>query len=160
MFKLFIATRRRFIGGCSALAATMACVRARAATSPRDPFAAPSWSEPPSFEAFARHSLSSFVALNRRGESRPLQLVLAESSSARSLGLKRAPDSRNERFRLVFRGEGASRWAQDTYRFRHARLGEFDLFIVPIGAEDPRHGYYEAVFNRPSRLSPEETAHV
>ncbi|MBI1840902.1 MAG: hypothetical protein HYR88_08650 [Verrucomicrobia bacterium] len=86
--------------------------------------------------------------------------MLVESPSSRGLGVARGPDSRNERFRLVFRGEGASRWAQDTYRFHHAHLGEFDLFIVPIGAEDPRHGYYEAVFNRPSRLSPKETAHV
>ncbi len=52
-----------------------------------------------------------------------------------------------ESFALVFRGEINDRLNQGTYRFVHATLGTFDLFIVPV-AQDQTGRYYEAVFNR------------
>lgn len=36
---------------------------------------------------------------------------------------------------------------QATYRMHHAALGDFDLFVVPVG-RDERGVQYEAVFNR------------
>ena len=56
-----------------------------------------------------------------------------------------------ESFSLVFNGPLHQPLAQRTYRFAHERLGTFDLFIVPVGA-DSHARQYEAVFNR--RLVP------
>jgi hypothetical protein len=67
-----------------------------------------------------------------------LELALVE---ARSRGADGNP------FSLVFKGPPAPLLPQATYRFEHAGLGAFDLFICPIAA--PAEGVrYEAVFNR------------
>lgn len=52
-----------------------------------------------------------------------------------------------ERFSLLFNGPIEQPLEQRTYRFEHERLGSFDLFIVPVGAENGAR-QYEAVFNR------------
>lgn len=52
-----------------------------------------------------------------------------------------------EVFALAFRGPASSPLAQATYRFHHAEIGDFDLFIVPV-RQDQQARYYEAVFNR------------
>ena len=52
-----------------------------------------------------------------------------------------------ESFSLLFEGPANQPLGQRTYRFAHERLGFFDLFIVPIGA-DRNARQYEAVFNR------------
>jgi hypothetical protein len=50
-------------------------------------------------------------------------------------------------FSLVFRGPPDHLLPQGIYRFQHAAIGTFELFIVPIRQD--QHGlYYEAVFNR------------
>jgi hypothetical protein len=49
-------------------------------------------------------------------------------------------------FSLVFRGPKDPRLSQRIYAFAHDRLGEFEMFIVPIGI-DERGLRYEAVFN-------------
>lgn len=49
-------------------------------------------------------------------------------------------------FSLLFRAESDLRLLQDTYPMRHAVLGEFTMFLVPVG-QDRRGSYYEAVFN-------------
>ena len=51
-----------------------------------------------------------------------------------------------EAFAIVFRGPPAPLLSQGIHRFRHAALGAFDLFTVPI-RQDQRGLYYEAVFN-------------
>ena len=53
-----------------------------------------------------------------------------------------------ESFSVTFWGPSSRFLAQAIYRFEHSQIGNFDLFIVPIGA-DPEHYVYEAVFNRP-----------
>ncbi len=60
-----------------------------------------------------------------------------------------AEDGQNEKFSLLFRGMNGQALDQDTYLFEHAGIGQFAMFIVPIGAMDTNHDYYEAVFNRP-----------
>jgi hypothetical protein len=50
-------------------------------------------------------------------------------------------------FSVLFRGSGRRPLGQGTYQFRHARLGSFPLFIVPMAPADGDR-YYEAVFNR------------
>jgi hypothetical protein len=70
----------------------------------------------------------------------PITLELTEVSELRS-------SRHNEAFSLVFRGRNDQYLPQAMYRFQHSQLGEFDLFIVPIG-QDPQGFYYEALFNR------------
>lgn len=52
-----------------------------------------------------------------------------------------------ERFSVLFKGPKEPFLAQGTRRFVHDQMGDFDLFIVPIGADDGSVSY-EATFNR------------
>ncbi len=52
---------------------------------------------------------------------------------------------KREPFNLWFKGPPGEPLPQETYRFQHAELGEFALFLVPIGAQ-PGHVVYEVVF--------------
>ncbi|HSE25431.1 MAG TPA: hypothetical protein VLB68_27460 [Pyrinomonadaceae bacterium] len=52
-----------------------------------------------------------------------------------------------EEFSIVFRGPLESFLDQGIQTFDHEKLGQFELFLVPIRQDE--HGfYYEAVFNR------------
>lgn len=71
------------------------------------------------------------------GASRPLTL-----SSAKS----RIEDELQTVFSLLFLQADGEPLPQGIYRLRHVRLGEIELFIVPLGKK--RSGItYEAVFN-------------
>lgn len=59
---------------------------------------------------------------------------------------------RTELFFLRFRGPGVPFLMQKAYRMEHDKLGEFALFITPIGA-DKSGIQYEAVFHRIKPLS-------
>jgi len=51
-------------------------------------------------------------------------------------------------FSLVFWGDETLRLGQGMYLFSHPQLGDFDLFIVPIGPSRTNgRMQYEAVFN-------------
>jgi hypothetical protein len=54
---------------------------------------------------------------------------------------------KHEQFALVFRGPNNPFLQQMIYHMEHERLGEFDLFLVPVG-RDQEGVQYEAVFNR------------
>ena len=54
---------------------------------------------------------------------------------------------RQEMFSILFRGPLHTLLPQRMYRMEHARMGEIELFIVPIGKDDAGYSY-EAVFNR------------
>lgn len=73
-------------------------------------------------------------------DNQQIQLFLTEISE-----LKKT--ERQEQFSIVFRGPLDRALSQGLHRFRHAQMGEFELFIVPIkrGVEEYQ---YEAVFNR------------
>ena len=52
-----------------------------------------------------------------------------------------------EHFSILFHGPPAPFFFQGSYVLNHEKLGEFDLFVVPVGKVDG--GYeYEAIFNR------------
>jgi hypothetical protein len=55
--------------------------------------------------------------------------------------------ARQSRFSIMFRGPGDLVMRQGLRRFESERLGQLDLFIVPI-SKDEKGVYYEAVFNR------------
>jgi hypothetical protein len=57
------------------------------------------------------------------------------------------PSPRYEAFSITFRGPRDMLLPQRIYSFEHSALGQFDLFIVPVG-QDEQGSYYEAVFNR------------
>jgi len=67
-------------------------------------------------------------------------LVQATPLTGSLPGADRAP------FSLVFRNSSALLFPQQTYRMRHPRVGDVDIFLVPIARD--RDGFlYQAVFN-------------
>jgi hypothetical protein len=74
------------------------------------------------------------------GPDQKIDLELVELREGRS-------SPRQEQFALTFYGPLALPLPQHTYEFQHATLGEFALFLVPVG-KDAQGYYYEAVFNR------------
>ena len=54
---------------------------------------------------------------------------------------------RQEQFALRFRGDCNQVFPQRVYSIKHDSIGDFDLFLVPIGRDDTGT-FYEAVFNR------------
>jgi hypothetical protein len=51
-----------------------------------------------------------------------------------------------ERFSVFFNGPGNARLPQRVYLLEHERMGEFEIFLVPISG-DEKGFRYEAVFN-------------
>lgn len=73
------------------------------------------------------------------GSSVQLELVEVSSSSAsRREGFREA-------FSLLFQGHRDLRLPQQTYRLAHDRLGELELFLVPL-EPNREASFYEAVF--------------
>lgn len=70
----------------------------------------------------------------------PLATELVEAVESRHAGPTRTA------FTLLFRGPPEPILAQQSFQVRHPRLGQFDLFLVPVGA-DQAGVRYEAVFN-------------
>jgi hypothetical protein len=90
------------------------------------------------YESLAENLNTKFRVPVESGE--PLELELIEISEKRQVG-----DS--EHFSIVFRGGLGFLLPQRIHRLEHERLGEFDLFLVPIARE--ADGFrYEAIFNR------------
>jgi hypothetical protein len=68
--------------------------------------------------------------------------------------LKESP--RQSRFSITFAGPVDDSVGQGLYKMSHGRIGEFELFIVPVG-KNAEVFFYEAVFNRlkePAKNSP------
>jgi hypothetical protein len=55
--------------------------------------------------------------------------------------------AKQEQFSLRFRGDREKVFPQRIYAMKHEVIGEFELFLVPIGRDDSGT-FYEAVFNR------------
>jgi hypothetical protein len=70
-----------------------------------------------------------------------LEFELIEATA----GSAARPDATRTPFSIVFRGPPEPILPQQIYRFEHADLGAFDIFIVPIGL-DGTGMQYEAVF--------------
>src|SRR3982751_1274627 len=73
-------------------------------------------------------------------EGTTVELNLEEVSELKSF-------PRQETFSVVFRGPREVFLMQATHKFHHDSIGDFDIFIVPIGPD--ANGFrYESVFNR------------
>jgi hypothetical protein len=64
-----------------------------------------------------------------------------------------------ERFSIIFYGSQEQLLGQGARRFQHDQMGEFDLFIVPVGRDD-KWIHYEAVFNRMHKTVPNSGKNV
>jgi hypothetical protein len=60
---------------------------------------------------------------------------------------KAVKPTRQERFSLLFRGSKEKLLRDGIYKFEHERMGEFEIYIQPVG-QDEESFYYESVFNR------------
>ncbi len=58
-----------------------------------------------------------------------------------------ASSSKVEQFSLLFHGPAEPRLSQQTYRVEHPVMGDFELFLVPVGADEAGTSY-EAIFSR------------
>lgn len=88
-------------------------------------------------EQFVPHANSKFRSLT---DSDPIELELTDVSDL-------TLSAHQERFSLTFRGPKDKFLEQGTRLIQHDVLGEFELFLVPLGATE--EGYlYEASFNR------------
>ncbi|HEY6308180.1 MAG TPA: hypothetical protein VI488_17170 [Candidatus Angelobacter sp.] len=74
------------------------------------------------------------------GDSAPVVLELTEVNEP-------ATPPNIEFFSLLFRGPVAPRLRQQIHRFEHDKLGEFDLFLTVIGADEAGTSY-EVIFHR------------
>jgi hypothetical protein len=77
--------------------------------------------------------------------------LLDESSEPHAMDLIELTNGhstpRQEQFALRFRGDRDRVFPQRIYPMKHESIGDFDLFLVPIG-RDESGTFYEAVFNR------------
>ena len=89
-------------------------------------------------EEFLKHLNTRFSI--RLSETETVEAELTDVS-------ERLMSPRQERFSLVFRTANEILIEQGQRTFDHDAMGNFSLFIVPIGRDD-EGTYYEAVFNR------------
>ena len=91
-------------------------------------------------QEFSQHLNSKFQL---KLADRELELELVEVK-----GYPAGPNEHGgmERFSIFFNGPGDIKLPQSVYHLTHERMGEFDIFLVPVSGGD--NGYrYEAVFN-------------
>lgn len=92
-------------------------------------------------EEFSRHLNTKFRV--RADTPEPFELELTEVK-----GRPSGPQEQQgmERFSAFFRGPAHLQLTQQTVPLTHERMGDFDLFLVPVG-RDAEGFTYEAVFN-------------
>jgi hypothetical protein len=92
---------------------------------------------------FLQHLNTSFAV--RSADGTCVRLVLAEVS-------ERPVTNNVEQFSLIFHAPACAALRDGTHVFQHPVLGEFNLFIVPVGPPNLRRTVYQACFSR--HLSP------
>jgi hypothetical protein len=99
--------------------------------------------------AFAAHLGEKFLVRQEAVTLGELQLTRVTDLEARLSSPAKADVAvqRLDCFSVTFSGPGLRSLKQGTYRFAHRELGEFPLFIVPVGPPTDKT-YYEAIFNR------------
>ena len=148
-------SRRKFILQCSAVA-TVATVPAGIGVC--SPFRLRDVSlDRLGFSTFARLVGSQFHVYQGLAT---VKLELVEASAGRGY-LPRSRAARMfepEEFSLIFRGGKDQLLEQDTYPFAHEQIGRFVMFIGPVGVPDAVTGgrYYQAIFNRPAGVTPQQ----
>ena len=90
---------------------------------------------------FSQHLNTNFLV--NVDAPQPIQLELVEVKRYES---KPNEQAGLERFSLYFSGPAEFLLPQATYGFTHEKMGQFDIFIVPLSRGE-RGCRYEAVFN-------------
>jgi hypothetical protein len=88
---------------------------------------------------FLQHLNTSFSVRSTDGTR--ARLVLAEVS-------ERPVTKDVEQFSLIFHAPAGAAVRDGTHAFQHPALGDFNLFIVLVGASNPRRTVYQACFSR------------
>ena len=87
---------------------------------------------------FEKHVGDEFVATSDDGEKLVLRLQRVEE-------LGDGPKGHRDPFSLIFHEDGHAHLPQQTHSIEHEKLGELDIFLVPLGP-DAEGMRYEAVF--------------
>ena len=90
---------------------------------------------------FSQHVNTKFRANLEDGGAVDLELVEVKGYLS-----KPEEQSGMERFSAFFQGPPETRLTQKVYTLNHDRMGEFEVFLVPVGPET-QGVRYEAVFN-------------
>ncbi|MFC0351739.1 DUF6916 family protein [Undibacterium danionis] len=99
----------------------------------------------PQYDSFLQSLHSSFEVHSDIGITIDLVLRTVTASGNNSSDTS---SQAHQSFSLIFEGNIEKQIPQGMHRFRHTQLGEFDLFIVPIGPERGSNQMrYEAIFN-------------
>jgi hypothetical protein len=93
-------------------------------------------------DAFQGRVGESFTAAPSLG-GEPLELVLTECEEKPESG---PPDAPRVPFSLIFHAPGPDHLPQQIFEIGHAQLGDFPLFMVPLGP-DGEAMRYQAVIN-------------
>jgi hypothetical protein len=93
-------------------------------------------------QTFEKHLNTTFRVMDKSSPA-AIDVRLAEVSEGRS-------GSDIEQFSILFHGPAEPVLPQMTYAVQHAELGGFDLFLVPVAADQSR-AEYEAIFSRVKR---------
>jgi hypothetical protein len=97
------------------------------------------------FQTFAAQLHTVFqVALE--GGNVPLELIEATEGASRQAG---KDGMVYESFSLFFAGPLQPVLEQRIHSVQHPRIGQFEVFIVPVVSRDPSGMRYECIFNRP-----------
>jgi len=76
------------------------------------------------------------------GEAAPREAELLQVTELGAAG----PHSQRRPFSIILRGPRDRRLPQMIYKVQHEKLGEMEIFLVPVAVDE--NGYhYEAVFN-------------
>jgi hypothetical protein len=90
---------------------------------------------------FSQHVNTKFRANLEDGGAVDLELVEVKGYLS-----KPEEQSGMERFSAFFQGPPETRLTQKVYTLNHDRMGEFEIFLVPVGGQG-QDSRYEAVFN-------------
>jgi hypothetical protein len=142
-----MATRREFLLNCSALAAT-------AALAPTGALAARPQSrhvhlDDISASGFAAQLNTRFVLRDAAGNSATLVLASVEPFVTGAGVASVSGGAPYENFSLFFVGDVSRPLRQGTYAFEHTELGQFEMFIVPVGRSNEVSFVCQAAFARP-----------
>jgi hypothetical protein len=101
------------------------------------------------YATFSAHLGETFQVHRGSADAIAVELIQAtdRGRSAPAEDQAVAVPQESESFSIIFLGPPDRMLSQGTYRFEHAHIGSFPLFVVPIGTANGRI-QYEAVFNR------------
>jgi hypothetical protein len=93
-------------------------------------------------ESFSQRLGDIFRIALQSGQHLNLELIEAAALPAQGKA------SRAQPFTLLFKSEESGFLPQNTYRLQHEKMGELDIFLVPVGPDKNGQGMcYESIFN-------------